>query len=184
MLACICAFTAHAQEKDVTRFLGIPVDGSKSAMIQKLKEKGFRSSAEDSGILEGEFNGTKVNIHIVTNNGKVYRIVVFDKNMSNETQIKIRFNLLCRQFENSLKYLSTGDWTIPEGEDIGYETVVHKKRYQAAFYQRPQNSDLTAFANSGYQNKSVWFMIAEHLGKYHIALFYDNGYNQANGEDL
>lgn len=28
-------------QKDVTKFLGIPVDGTKSAMIQKLKAKGF-----------------------------------------------------------------------------------------------------------------------------------------------
>ena len=33
MLIAICA---HAQ-KDVTQFLGIPVDGSKYAMIQKLR---------------------------------------------------------------------------------------------------------------------------------------------------
>ena len=29
-------------QKDVTQFLGIPVDGSKSEMIQKLKAKGYR----------------------------------------------------------------------------------------------------------------------------------------------
>ena len=38
----IVAGTLRAQT-DVTRFLGIPVDGSKTEMIQKLKEKGFRS---------------------------------------------------------------------------------------------------------------------------------------------
>lgn len=31
---------------------------------------------------------------------------------------------------------------------------------------------------------SVWFMIKEEYGKYYILLYYDNGYNQANGEDL
>ena len=29
-------------QSDVTKFLGIPVDGFKSEMIQKLKEKDFR----------------------------------------------------------------------------------------------------------------------------------------------
>lgn len=28
-------------QKDVTKFLGIPIDGTRSAMIQKLKAKGF-----------------------------------------------------------------------------------------------------------------------------------------------
>lgn len=32
--------------------------------------------------------------------------------------------------------------------------------------------------------KTVWFMISEIYGKYYIAMYYDNGYNQANGEDL
>ena len=33
--------------------------------------------------------------------------------------------------------------------------------------------------------KKVWFMINERsYGKYAIVMFYDNEYNQANGEDL
>ena len=35
-----------------------------------------------------------------------------------------------------------------------------------------------------YLKKSVWFMINERFGKYYIIMYYDNGYNQANGEDL
>jgi hypothetical protein len=34
------------------------------------------------------------------------------------------------------------------------------------------------------EKRSVWFMISEEQGMYYILLFYDNGYNQANGEDL
>ena len=33
-------------------------------------------------------------------------------------------------------------------------------------------------------NKQVWFMICESYGEYYIAMYYDNVYNQANGEDL
>ena len=33
--------------------------------------------------------------------------------------------------------------------------------------------------------KPVWFMISEEeYGKYYITMYYDNGYNRANGEDL
>ncbi len=41
-------------QKDVTKFMGIPVDGLKPEMIQNLKEKGFVSSEDDKDILEGE----------------------------------------------------------------------------------------------------------------------------------
>ena len=96
--------TALYAQKDVTKFLGIPVDGTKTAMIQKLKAKGFTPSIWDKNILEGEFNGFDVNVHIATNNNKVWRIMLADKNTLDETGIKIRFNKLCRQFENNKKY--------------------------------------------------------------------------------
>ena len=104
-------------QSDVTKFLGIPVDGFKPDMIRKLKEKGFVSSEYDKNVLVGEFNGRDVNIHIATNNNKVYRIMVADKNSINETDIKIRFNSLCRQFENNSKYISSVDnYIIPDDE--------------------------------------------------------------------
>ncbi len=58
-------------QKDVTQFLEIPVDGYKSEMIEKLKSRGFTINRKSEDILDGEFNGTKVNILIGTNNNKV-----------------------------------------------------------------------------------------------------------------
>lgn len=129
-------------QNDVTKFLGIPVDGFKSEMIRKLKAKGFVSSSYDPEILEGEFNGTDVNVHIVTNNNKVYRILLSDKTPIDETNIKIRFNNLCRQFSNNDNYIVIDDYTIPEYEDISYETLVNDKRYEAVFYQLPDTTML------------------------------------------
>ncbi|MDR1847918.1 MAG: hypothetical protein LBR17_07390 [Bacteroidales bacterium] len=125
-------------QKDVTKFLGIPVDGTKAEMIQKLKAKGYTSSTLDKDVLVGEFNGRDVNIHVATNNNKVYRIAVFDAKSTDEGQIKIRFNTLCKQFENNENYMSLSeDQTLSDKEDISYEMLVHHKQYQAAFYQKP-----------------------------------------------
>ena len=136
-LALLIGTTAFAQEKDVTTFLGIPIDGFKSDMIQKLKEKGFTPSAYRSDILEGEFNGEDVNVYIVTNNNKVYRIMVCDKNTRGETDIRIRFNNLCYQFEKKPRYIKISDkeYSIPEDEKIGYNMKVNDKRYEAMYYQ-------------------------------------------------
>ena len=128
-------------QKDVTQFLGIPVDGNKSEMIQKLKDKGFTINPHEEDILDGEFNGTDVRIIIATNNNKVRRIAVVDANPTSEANIKIRFNNLLQQFQNNKKYLYTPDstiakYTIPQDEDISYELLVHKKTYQLIFYQR------------------------------------------------
>lgn len=172
------ALAAHAQ-KDVTKFLGIPVDGSKSEIIQKLKAKGYKYNVTHDW-LEGEFNGSDVIISIHTYNNKVWRIVVTDFDNDDETNIKIRFNKLCRQFNNNKKYVqsSLNDFTIPEDEDISYEMLVHKKRYEASFFQ------LQGTENDNPYNRFVWFMIREFEGKYYITMFYDNEYNRSNGEDL
>ena len=85
-------------QKDVTKFLGIPVDGTKSEMIQKLKAKGFQYDASRD-YLTGEFNGHRSELIVATNNNKVWRIMVRDAFPSNESNIKIKFNLLYRQFE-------------------------------------------------------------------------------------
>ena len=208
----ISSLFIYAQQ-DVTKFLGIPVDGSKSEMIQKLKAKGYTSSPLDKDVLVGEFNGADVNIHVVTNNNKVYRIMICDVNNIDERAIQIRFNRLCEQFVNNSKYssLPLEEYMIPDDEDITYEITVHKKRYEAVFYQKtdetfmakqieaafPQytkeqlanpseelRAEIVNFVTQYISKKAVWFMINERLGKYCITMYYDNEYNNANGEDL
>ena len=137
---------SHAQ-KDVTQFLDIPVDGYKPDMIEKLKSKGYTFlNKEESDVLEGEFNGQDVYISIGTNNNKVYRIGLVDKQSTNETNIKIRFNNLIQQFSENSRYLSTSDSMIakiiiPEDEDISYKMMVENKRYEATFYQKTLTLD-------------------------------------------
>lgn len=139
MLLLLLAASVFA-EKDVTRFLGIPVDGSKAEMLQKIKAKGFHSSSVDKDILEGEFNGYNVNIHVVTNGNRVYRVMVCDATPVDERSIQIRFNRLCEQFENNPKYINLGNDRIPDDEDIQYEILVNKKRYEAAYFQLPDTA--------------------------------------------
>ncbi|MBR3572009.1 MAG: hypothetical protein IKN99_01980 [Bacteroidales bacterium] len=130
-------------QNDVTKFLGIPVDGTKSDMIQKLKTKGFTYDAVND-VLHGQFNGRKSNIYIATNKGKVCRIMVCDDIGISEAEIKIRFNNLCRQFENNEKYIHRdllGSYEIGEDVDISYEMLVHNKRFQAAYYQISENDN-------------------------------------------
>ena len=130
--------TIFGQSEGTLKFLGIPVDGSKSEMVAALKSKGFRYDS-NSGFLVGDFNGRESHIWIVENHGKVYRVVVFDANTSDEGQIRIRFNNLIHQFENSngkYYYINQND-KIPEDEDISYEISVNNKQYSAEFIYNP-----------------------------------------------
>ncbi|MDE7455132.1 MAG: hypothetical protein K2M96_00315 [Prevotella sp.] len=198
LLTCVFAITATLMlaQNDVTKFMGIPVDGYKPEMIKKLQAKGF---AYDSKLdyFRGEFNGHKVILRIVTNNNKVWRIVLVDASMSSETDIKIRFNSLCRQFEKTGRYMHgayEGNYIIPEDEDISYEMNVNKKRYEAAYMQISESNfeEYTTISEQekerffkALRQKWVWFMINKsNYREYYISMCYDNMNNEADGEDL
>ena len=120
-------------------------------MRQKLIAKGFTPKKVGTNeYLEGEFNGTDVHIYIATNNNKVYRIMVCDANTQDEANIKIRFNKLVNQFENNKRYTALDQYTISDTEDISYEMNVHKKNFDALFYQNPDMEKVDTLA---LQNK-------------------------------
>jgi hypothetical protein len=148
-LLLIFSLASYAQ-KDVTQFLGIPVDGYKPEVILKLKDKGFTNSPVDKDVLVGQFNGADVNIFIQTNSNKVCRIMVTEVNTYSTTDIKIRFNNLIQQFKRNEKYVTASltpeKYIIPDDEQISYEMGVNKKRYEAAFYQMPLKIDTVSIA--------------------------------------
>lgn len=155
-------------QKDVTTFLGIPVDGNKSEMKQKLINKGFVPKKEGTfEFLEGEFNGTDVRVYIVTNNNKVYRIMLCDANTQNEANIKIRFNKLVSQFENNKRYCSLDNkYTLSDEENISYEMTVHNKNYDALFYQYPDIEKIDTLAlQEKYRNQLLSKYTLEELSK-------------------
>ncbi|MBQ1192459.1 MAG: hypothetical protein IIX43_09320 [Bacteroidales bacterium] len=239
VVALVLSAGLYAQ-KDVTKFLGIPVDGTKQAMIQKLKAKGFTYN-QQKDVLKGEFNGEQVEISVQTKGNKVWRLAVSDVKARDEGQIKIRFNNLVRQFEKNDKYIPLKDsQTISDEEDISYGISIKEKQYEASFSQFSkdyfQNIDTLALQNllkeeyarelkqiEEYYNrfteeqwenpteamseslkkieewrseaiveftfgllykKLVWFTIGEDYGRYKIVMFYENGFNEADGSDL
>ena len=236
-MTVILSSGAFAQ-REVTKFLGIPVDGTKQSMIQKLKAKGFTYD-QQTDYLYGEFNGEEVSISVQTNGNKVWRIAITDEIGRNENQIRIRFNNLVNQFENNNKYMpyKKDSQTLSDNEDISYEISANDKQYAAIFYQyskdAPEFSDtltlqkeygeryakelkeyLSQFTEEQLENpteemeenskkildwsvqskiemitdllyrKVVWFTIGGKYGKYYISMFYENGYNEADGSDL
>ena len=173
IILCVMTFAAIAQDNKTIKFLGIPIDGNKKEMISKLQAKGYKYDAA-SDALFGEFNGTNAVISVQTVNNRVWRIAIIDANANNdETNIKIRYNLLFKQLSNNDKYEVYDGSTLEEKEDISYEMSVHKKRYGATF----------AFKDKSIHG-FVWYMIAEQYGKYGIVMFYENLDNAANGDDL
>lgn len=191
LLAMIAISASVLAQKEVTKFMGIPVDGSPTEMVKKLKAKGFTTDegymrALKRGLIDldepegltGRFNGTKVSVYILVEKNKVWRIYLADKDSRDETQIKIRFNTLVRQFENNDKYIPYFDeQIIADDEDISHQMIENKKRYDAYFLQKNEDGMVDI-------KKMVWFTIVEDSDGYYIAMFYDNKYNEADGSDL
>ena len=128
---------ALAQDANTIKFLGIPVDGKKTEVIQQLRKKGFTYDMKED-FLTGVFNGKESNVRVSENHGKVDRIFVADANTCSAAQIKVKFNNLIWQFRENDKYMEVEENTeIPANEDIGYEMLVHDKEYVASFYVNP-----------------------------------------------
>lgn len=191
LLAMIAISASTFAQKEVTKFMGIPVDGSPTEMIEKLKAKGFTTDEDvmrdvkqglidldGPEVLTGRFNGEYVRLYLNVGTNNVWRISLVDKNSRDETQIKIRFNTLVRQFEGNGKYVPYVDeQTIADDEDISYQMTVNKKQYQAGFVQKGEDGTVD-------EKRFVWFTIGEGYNGYVIYIFYDNEYNQADGSDL
>ena len=188
LLAMIAISASVFAQKEVTKFMGIPVDGSPTEMIKKLKTKGFKTDEgfmrdvkrglidwDGPEVLTGRFNGERVLLGLLVEQNKVWRIYLSDKDNRDETQIKIRFNTLVRQFENNDKYIPYFDeQIIADDEDISYQMTVNKKQYEAYFLQKGEDGTVD-------EKRMVWFTIGE---GYEIEMFYDNKYNEADGSDL
>jgi hypothetical protein len=160
---------------NVTKFLGLPIDGSKSSIVEKLKEKGFSKYGNN---LKGEFNGEIVELSVETQKDKVWRIVVLGNKVREERDIIVKFNDLMRQFEENSKYISHPDnKKISQQEDIDYEMNIRNKRYEAVFYQKDENGNKD-------NNRIVWFLITKEIIDYRITLFYENLLNDTSGSDL
>ena len=190
LLAMIAISASVFAQKEVTKFMGIPVDGSPTEMIKKLKAKGFKTDEkfmqaiklggldwDGPEVLTGRFNGEKVLLGLLVEQNKVWRICLSDKDSRDETQIKRRFSTLVRQFENNDKYVYFYEQTIADDEDISYQMTVNKKQYEAIFAQKGEDGTVD-------EKRMVWFTIVEGFDGYYIYMYYDNIYNEADGSDL
>lgn len=172
LIALLIHLAVSGFAQNTIKFLGIPIEGTKKEMISKLQAKGYEYNSY-ADVLTGEFNGYDVTISVQTVNNRVWRLAIIDRNTTDETNIKIRYNNLFEQFLNNWKYISVGEGKLTDKDNIAYEMTVNKKRYEAAF----------RFVDKSI-NGLVWYMIAESYGKYQIAMFYENLDNAANGDDL
>ena len=200
-------------DSDVLKFLGIPVDGSKEQMYNRLKEKGF-SGYSWNEYLEGIFNGEQVKAFIGTNHGIVDRIkVVFP--YTEERLNKVKYNTLISRFGRNPKYTELREnKVILEDEDISYEITLHDRVYDAVYYLLRSDVNANSWKEDFYREynarykkplseltqielEEVLFSLPQRISdaiigivwftlpeEHRIELYYDNLKNRPRGEDL
>lgn len=181
ILLLMASVEMYAQS-NVTTFLGIPVDGTKSSMIQKLEKKGFVYNQEED-LLEGEFNGQDVFIGIQTQKGKVWGITVGYNMSLDAINIKMTYENLCNQFRDNSRYMVLSEDPLPESKDLKHEMIVNKKRYSTIYIQNPQYNE-TDRTRMVIVSLSPVEIKGYTTGYYSVTITYINVLNMANGEDL
>lgn len=155
-LLMLLTLSLSAQNDGVIKFMGIPVDGSKSDMILKLKQKGFTYDYEND-IFSGKFDGESISGMIQTYNDKVYNIrFTHDVTGFNKSVVIHKFNLFVSKYNFNEKYMSCIEfdkatkgidtYQIDDYEDINYE-MKKGKVYRAQYYYKYEKdlSDTTGY---------------------------------------
>lgn len=176
LLLLLLLFSVPSFAQDcVTKFMGIPVDGTKEEMVSALEKKGFKNYGE---YLVGEFNGRENSIAVVTNKGEVYCVDAIDGKLDDITVVR-RFNNVFSMLKNNPKYSYIEGELIPSGEDVGYNILVKNHVYEAYFQQIENNSDgplICGIVRVHIDQVSV--------SEYMLIISYYNMNNYPNGEDL
>lgn len=200
------------QKEDDFKFLSIPVDGTKEAMIASLKQKSFVPEWGDE-YLTGIFNGEKVKLYIGTNHGIVDRITI-EYPPYVDDDIRVKYNTLLSRFNRNSKYVCVFQRPeISQNQNI-YEYSKHsdavyfflrsnvdkntwvqtfKTEYQKR-YKKPLVSlsydemEEVLFCLPAKVSKAVsgivWFTLDPFYFTYKISINYVNLNNRPHGEDL
>lgn len=177
LFAAIVLSVALNAQKEVITFMGIPVDGTKEEMIGKLQEKGFVLSRSGE-VLKGEYKGEPVSIEIQMHADKVWRLAVSDAASLDGSFIKRRFNDLVRRLENDNNYIPhKTNQTISENEDVLNGVALYNEIYDAAFFQKGSDQRTAIY-------RLVWLTVDGKSGPYKITIYFENGYNDPDYEDL
>ena len=156
VIFALMALACFAQDGGPLKFLGIPVDGTEAQFATKLKAKGFTYNAFFESY-KGQFNGKPVDVYIHTNHDKVDRVYVAFP-FTSETEITTEYNRLLGQFKNNAKYMDLSmNEEIPSDENIYYEILINKKRYQAGFSYFDPDRDGAELMNAMLDTVSEFF---------------------------
>lgn len=172
-LTLMLAVSLQAQ-KSVTTFLGIPVEGTKSEMVNKLKENGVLT--ESGSGMSCTISGVPYIVKIMTNDNKVYRISLTEQVGTDDICKAIaKYNELIEQFRNNEK-----EFTEYESNDLIHEC--NSPKYRHYIHEGWCYAEFFQVCDPQLYSRKVSFKISDEYGDYRIVRCYDNIYNLPKGD--
>lgn len=172
-LSSMLAASLSAQG-NITSFLGIPVNGTKAEVTQKLIEQGAVKVKD--GLLISGIDQMAFLIRIKTHKGKVYRISLIDTKGTKDVKTALdRYNSLIDSYRgNTCGYTEyEHNSFVIFNDEATAERHIHEGDYYAEFFQ---------VADPQLYNRKVGFTITDEFGDYRIERIYDNIYNMPEGK--
>lgn len=183
------------------KFMGIPMNLSKSEMISKLEEKGFVRTQEvvefenlenrilnqggtlDGGklrendrpyMMQGYFDGKRCKLYIEPYKGKLSQIIVIIEDPYRELNAKIQYNLYVEQLSKKYTKFFDFDYTIDLDKDIS-----------EPFDQNISAHFLTAYDDIEKPHGMIHLEMSHpKYDEFYLAIRYYNMDNMPDGEDL
>ena len=199
-LLMLLTLSLNAQNDNVMKFMGIPVDGTKSEMINKFQEKGFApdqvlidlENAQNEVIrqggeipegrirerdgeyfMHGYFDGKDSKVIVVSYNNKVYLVMVVIDSPYTELNAKIQFNLYVEQLSKKYKlFYNFGEDIIDEDMTMPFDNLI-KAIFTTAYDESDKPHGMITLEMSHPRYK-----------EFYLAFRYYNMDNFPNGEDL
>ena len=201
ILLMLLTLSLNAQNDGVIKFMGIPIDGPKPEMIDKLQQKGFAPEQaaidlenaqnevlklggevsegrirERDGeyLMYGYFDGKRCKLIVQSYNNKVCQIVVFFETPFNELDAKVQFNLFVEQLNKKYTNPIDYDYSIDLERDLSM----------------PFDNTIMAFFMAAYDEfdkpHGMVSLLMSHprYKEFYIGIKYSNADNMPNGEDL
>lgn len=155
-------------QKNITTFMGIPVNGTKSSVVAKLKSRGFVKDGHDC--LKGEIENIPYLVRVMTDRGRVYRISVVEEKGTDDVSLAVaRYNSLLDWFRKDSNYTEYeyNPYIYPS-DNLKYEKKIADGWYYAEFFQKEEPQ---------LYSRLVSFRITDEYGDYRIERCYENIYN-------
>lgn len=174
-VALMLAISLQAQS-NVTSFMGVPVNGSKTKVIQQLKSKGLVAGVGDIDMM-GVVDGRICLVNILTHKSKAYRIMVIEKDATTDVNAIIkRYNNLIETYRNDSTMTEYEYNRAVTSRDMPfYEDYIHSGVYYAEFFQKSGEPEL--------YDRRVSFEISDEFGGFRIVTCYDNIHNMPEGDN-